>query len=119
MNDGNLGAVLAKLVGKTEGFVVPKYIIERIVPNLGKSSGEDLQRAAQKSNEALKKLNGEVQWLESYVVDDGTLCVYVAPNEEAVRRHAELSGFPADRIIRVDAIIDPSTGELMKKAKAA
>jgi hypothetical protein len=91
---------------------MPKYIIERKVPGVGLGSEAQLRAMAKKSNDALHELNGEVLWLESFVTDDSTYCVYVAPNEELVRRHAELAGFPADRISRVDTVIDPSTGEM-------
>lgn len=90
---------------------MPKYIIERKIPGVGLSSPEQLRAIAQKSNEALHELNGEVMWLESFMTDDSSFCVYVAPNEELVKRHAQLSGFPADRVIKVDTVIDPSTGE--------
>lgn len=90
---------------------MPKYIIERKVPGVGHSSRDQLQTMALQSNEAIKKLDGEVMWLESFVTDDATYCIYISPNEELIRRHAELSGFPADRISKIDAMIDPSTGE--------
>lgn len=90
---------------------MPKYIIERKVPNVGQSSKEDMTAMAKKSNEVLNQLNGEAKWLESFVTDDKIYCVYVAPNEEVVRRHAQLAGFPADSISKVDAILDPSSGE--------
>lgn len=91
---------------------MPKFIVERKVPGVGRSTHEDLQSMAHTSNEALNSLNGQVMWLESFVTDDATYCIYVAPSEELIRRHAEIAGFPADRISRIDTIIDPSTGEL-------
>ena len=90
---------------------MPKYVIEREVPGIGKSSAEELREASAKSCGALKQLNGEVQWLESFVTPDKTYCVYIAPSEELVRKHAELSGFPANKISVVNAVIDPSTAE--------
>jgi len=90
---------------------MPKYIVERKVQGMGHSTQEQLQAMAQKSNEALTSLDGQVQWLESFVTDDASFCIYVAPNEELVKRHAEIAGFPADRILKIDMVIDPSTGE--------
>lgn len=90
---------------------MPKYLIERSVPGVGMSNQEQLTMMAQKSNEALNELNHEVLWLESYVTDDKIYCVYVAPNEDLVKQHAKLAGFPADRISKVDAVMDPSSGE--------
>ncbi|MNT72749.1 hypothetical protein D3C72_2113800 [compost metagenome] len=66
---------------------------------------------SQKSNEALKQLGGEVKWLESFVTDDSIYCVYVAPNEELIKRHAELAGFPADKISKVTRVLDPASAE--------
>ncbi|WP_413291063.1 DUF4242 domain-containing protein [Bdellovibrio sp. HCB337] len=91
---------------------MPKYIIERKVPNVGQSSKEEMHAMAKKSNEVLNQLNGEVNWLESFVTDDKIYCVYVAPNEELVKRHAQLAGFPADSVAKVNAILDPSSGEI-------
>ena len=86
-----------------------RYIIERDIPGVGKLNGEELKGAAAKSNEALAKLAGKAQWLESFVVDDKTFCVYLAENEAAVHEHAKLSGFPASKVTEVRNIIDPST----------
>ena len=86
-----------------------RYIIERDIPGVGKLNGEELKGAAAKSNEALAKLAGKAQWLESFVVDDKTFCVYLAENEAAVHEHAKLSGFPANKVTEVRNIIDPST----------
>lgn len=90
---------------------MPKYIVERKVQGMGHSPQDQLQAMAQKSNEALISLDGKVQWLESFVTDDASFCIYVAPNEELIKRHAEIAGFPVDRILKVDTVIDPSTGE--------
>lgn len=86
-----------------------RYIIERDIPGVGKLNGQELQGAAAKSNGALAKLAGKAQWLESFVVDDKTFCVYLAENEAAVHEHARLSGFPANKVTEVRNIIDPST----------
>jgi hypothetical protein len=53
----------------------------------------------------------QIQWLESYVTDDKVYCVYIAPSEDAVRRHAQAGGFPANRVSEVRAVIDPTTAE--------
>ena len=76
---------------------MPKYVIEREIPGLGKFTPEQLQAASQRSCEVLKKLT-HMQWLHSYVTDDKLYCVYIAPNEELVLEHARLGGFPANRI---------------------
>jgi hypothetical protein len=90
---------------------MPKYVIEREIPGAGRMSREQLQAASRKSCGVLKEMGPQIQWLQSYVTDDRLYCVYIAPDEAAVRRHAELGGFPANRISRVRDIIDPTTGE--------
>jgi len=86
-----------------------KYVIERRLPGIGKETREHLGQAAAKSNSVLKDLGTGVQWVQSYVTDDAIYCVYVAENEDLIRRHAQLSGFPADRIAEVRALIDPAS----------
>jgi len=86
-----------------------KYMIEREIPKVGTLGREQLQQAAAKSNEALRQLGPDIQWLESYVADDKTFCVYEAKDEEVIRQHAELSGFPATKITELGTVIDPST----------
>ncbi|MEQ1953078.1 DUF4242 domain-containing protein [Mesorhizobium sp. CN2-181] len=86
-----------------------RYVIERDIPGVGSLSGEQLKGAAATSNEALAKLAGKAQWEKSFVVDDKTFCIYIAENEDAVREHAALSGFPANKITEVRTIIDPMT----------
>jgi hypothetical protein len=86
-----------------------KFMIEREIPAVGTLDREALRAAAAKSNEALAKLAPKVQWQQSYVAGDRTFCVYLAEDEAAVRKHAELSGFPANRIIEIERVIDPST----------
>ena len=98
---------------------MPKYIIERKVSGVGQSSEDQMREMSQKSNEALMKLGDQVQWLESFVTDDSTYCVYVSPNEELIRRHAEIAGFPIDKISRVDRVIDPSTAEAENMSRMA
>jgi hypothetical protein len=91
---------------------MPKYVIERDLPGAGDLSPEQLQAISQKSCEVLRNLGPQIQWIQSYITDDKIYCVYIAPNEEMVRRHAEQGGFPANRISRVKEIIDPTTAEV-------
>lgn len=86
-----------------------RYVIERNLPGVGSLDREQLKNAAATSNEALAKLSGRAQWEQSYVVDDKTFCIYRAESEEAVREHAELSGFPATKISEVRTVFDPLT----------
>ena len=88
---------------------MPKFMIEREIPGAGRMTPDQLQGVAQKSCSVLNKLGPQIQWLESYVTDDKIYCVYIAPNEEMVREHAKLGGFPANRISQVRTIIDPTT----------
>jgi hypothetical protein len=90
---------------------MPKYLIERESPGVGKSSVEDLRAVAQKSCGVLQKLGTDIQWVESYITDDKIYCVYIARDEQLVREHAKLGGFPADRISEIRGIIDPATAE--------
>ena len=91
---------------------MPKYIIEREIPNAGALSPADLKSIAQKSCGVLMQLGPSIQWVQSYVTEDKITCVYIAPNSELVREHARLGGFPADRVLEVAAIIDPATAEV-------
>ena len=90
---------------------MPKYLIEREIPGAGKLSAQELQAVSQKSCSVLQRLGPQIQWVQSYVTGDKVYCVYVAPNEEAVRKHAQKGGFPANRISRVRTMIDPTTSE--------
>lgn len=86
-----------------------KYIIEREIPDVGKIIGKDLCAAAGKSNAALAELGKDIQWVESFVTADKTFCVYLAKDEDIIRKHAEISGFPANKITKVVRMIDPTT----------
>ena len=86
-----------------------RYMIERNIPKVGSLNGEQLKGAAAKSNEALRELGTDVQWITSFVAEDKTFCVYLAKDEEVIRKHAELSGFPANKITEVPNSIDPTT----------
>ena len=90
---------------------MPKFVIEREIPEAGKLSAEQLHAIAQKSCNVLREMGPRIQWVESYVTDDKIYCIYVAPDEDSVRKHAELGGFPANRISRVRSVIDPTTSE--------
>jgi hypothetical protein len=90
---------------------MPKFVIEREIPGAGKLSSNDLQSISEKSCGVLRILGPEIQWVQSYVVDDKIYCVYIAPNEELIREHAKRGGFPANKISQVRAIIDPTTSE--------
>lgn len=90
---------------------MPKFVIEREIPGAGAMSPEQLQAAAQKSSGVLQAIGPDVQWVQSYVTDNKIYCVYIAKDESVVRRHAEESGFPANRISEVRNIIDPTTAE--------
>lgn len=91
---------------------MPKYVIERTVPGAGQMDSAALAAIAAKSNEVLRELGPDVQWVESYVSDDKITCVYVAANEAIIREHANRGGFPADAVLEVRAVIDPTTAEL-------
>lgn len=86
-----------------------KFIIERDIPAVGSLEREQLRAAAGKSNEVLRQLGPDIQWLESYVANDKTFCVYLAKDEAVIRKHAEISGFPASKITEVRKMIDPTT----------
>ncbi|MBS9522913.1 DUF4242 domain-containing protein [Litoribacter ruber] len=90
---------------------MPKYLIEREVPGAGKLSAEELKAISQTSCGVLEKLGPAVQWIHSYVAGDKIYCVYISPNEELLREHAKLGGFPANVITEVKSIIDPVTAE--------
>ncbi len=90
---------------------MPKYLIEREIPGAGKLSAAELQGIARKSCGVLHKLGAQIQWVQSYVTDDKVYCVYIAPDEDAVRKHALQGGFPANQVSRISSVIDPTTAE--------
>jgi hypothetical protein len=98
---------------------MPKYIIEREIPNAGALSAADLKAISQKSCGVLQQLGPSIQWVQSYVTEDKITCVYIAPNADIIREHAKLGGFPADRVLEVAQIIDPTTAESNDLATAA
>ena len=94
---------------------MPKYVIERDIPGAGKLSAAELQGISQKSCSVLSELGPQIQWVQSYVTDDKITCVYIAANEDIVREHARCGGFPADAVLEVRSVIDPTTAELVER----
>jgi len=90
---------------------MPKFVIERNIPDVGKFTSEQLRSASQRSREALCTLGTDIQWIHSYVAGDKIYCIYMAPSEELIKEHAKLAGFPADKITAIAAIIEPATAE--------
>ena len=92
---------------------MPKFVIERELTGAGKLPRQELQAISQKSCGVLREMGPQIQWQQSFVTDDKIYCIYVAPDEEAVKTHARKGGFPANRISAVRAVIDPTTAEAM------
>lgn len=90
---------------------MPKYVIERELPQAGNLSDSDLQQISAKSCDVLRNMGPEIQWQESYVTDDKVYCVYIALNEQMIRDHANEGGFPVNRVSAVRKVIDPTTAE--------
>jgi len=90
---------------------MPKYVIEREIPDAGKLTDEQMRGVAQKSCGVLNEMGPSIQWVESQVTDDKVYCLYIAPNMAAIKEHAEKGGFPANRISEVRRTIDPTTSE--------
>jgi hypothetical protein len=90
---------------------MPKFVIEREIPDADKLSAEQLHTISQKSCSALRELGPQIQWVQSYVTDNKIYCIYIAPGEDTVRMHAQQGGFPANRISRIRSVIDPTTAE--------
>ena len=86
-----------------------RFLIEREIPAVGSLEREQLKAAAQKSNSALRELGPDIQWIESFVAGDKTFCIYLAKDEDIIKRHAEISGFPASKITEIRKMIDPTT----------
>lgn len=90
---------------------MPKFLIEREIPGAGQLSPEDLHAISQKSCGVLRELGPQIQWVQSYVTSNKVYCVYIAPDEAAVREHAQRGGFPANTVTQITTIIDPTTAE--------
>ena len=90
---------------------MPKFVIERSIAGAGKLPRPELQAISQKSCNVLHSMGPKIQWVQSFVTDDKIYCVYVAPDEDTVRQHAQKGGFPADSVARVRSVIDPTSAE--------
>jgi hypothetical protein len=90
---------------------MPKFVIEREIPDAGKLSSQELQAISQKSCSVLRNMGPQIQWVQSFVTDNKIYCIYIAPDEESVREHARQGGFPANSISQVRSVIDPTTAE--------
>jgi hypothetical protein len=90
---------------------MPKFVIERNIAGAGKLPRQELQAISQKSCAVLQSMGPRIQWVQSYVTDDKLYCVYIAPDEQTVREHAQKGGFPANVVARVRSVIDPTTAE--------
>jgi hypothetical protein len=95
---------------------MPKFLIEREIPNAGSMSADELAAASQNSCGVLQQLGPQIQWVESYVTRDKITCVYIAPDAAMVREHARLAGLPANSVDEIRAIIDPTTAEASTRA---
>jgi hypothetical protein len=92
---------------------MPKFVIEREIPGAGSMSAKQVQAVAEKSCSVLRNLGPQIQWLHSYVTENKIYCIYIAPNEEMVREHAQMGGFPANSVAQVMRVIDPTTAETL------
>ena len=90
---------------------MPRFVIEREIPGAGKLTPEQLKAISQTSCGVLRDMGPQIQWVQSYVTDDKIYCVYIAPDEATVRKHAQTGGFPANKVSQVRAVIDPTTSE--------
>jgi hypothetical protein len=98
---------------------MPKYIIEREIPNAAALSPAELKAISQRSCAALQQLGPSIQWIQSFVTEDKLTCLYISPNPEMIREHGRLGGFPVDRVLEIAAIIDPTTAEWNELAAMA
>jgi len=97
---------------------MPKYLIEREIPNAAALSPAELQAISQRSCGVLQQLGPSIQWVQSYVTEDKITCIYIAPNADLIREHARRGGFPADRVLEIVTTIDPTTAESAPLAAA-
>lgn len=89
---------------------MPMFVVERDMPGAGGLSAETVQELTERACAVLRNMGPEIQWLESFVTDNKVYCIYISPDEETIRAHAEISGFPANSIQEVRSIIDPAAG---------
>jgi hypothetical protein len=109
---GNPTAIDSSLVKtRKRGYTMPKFVIERDIPDAGRLSPQQLQAISQKSCGVIREMGAQIQWVQSYIADDKIYCIYVAPDEDALSKHAQQGGFPANRISRIRSVIDPTTAE--------
>ena len=101
--------MMRAVITREQAMALRKFVIERELPNIGTSTRDQLRAAAAKSNGVLRELGPDIQWVESYVADDKIFCVYLASDEQMIRRHAEMGGFPASKISEIRKTIDPTT----------
>ncbi len=93
---------------------MPRFMIERDIPEIGTAERDQLRAAAAQSNSVLTAMQSEgkaIQWEHSYVVKDKTFCVYLAESPALIDEHAQRSGFPASIVTEVSKVIDPVTAE--------
>lgn len=90
---------------------MPKYLIERVIPGAGKMSADEIKAISVRSCDVLNQMGPQIRWIHSYVTENKLYCVYIAPNEDMLREHARLGGFPANLIATVKQVIDPTTAE--------
>ena len=90
---------------------MPRYIIERDIPGAGKMDAAHLKAISQSSCAALLKLGSQIQWINSFVTADKVYCVYISPNEEMIREHGRIGGFPVNKVVSISTVIDPVTAE--------
>jgi hypothetical protein len=95
---------------------MPKYLIEREIPNAGALSAAELKSISQRSCAVLQQLGPSIQWVQSYVTEDKITCVYIASNADIIREHARLGGLPADQVLEIAEVIDPTTAETNEMA---
>jgi hypothetical protein len=107
--DGVVAYRLAPTPIREETMALRRFVIERDIPAVGTFDRDQLRGAAAKSNQVLHQLGPDIQWVESYVADNKTFCIYLAKDEAIIRKHAEISGFPATKITEVRKMIDPTT----------
>ena len=93
------------------GGIMPKYMIEREIPNAGQLTTTELQQISEKSCCILKEMGPQIQWIESYVTDNKVYCIYIAPDKQSIKTHAERGKFPAHSIVEIKTMINPNTAE--------